>query len=126
MEKELASMDTNKSNVEGDIPAKVLKHFSKFLAKPVTNVINSMIQQGCWPDILKIENVTPVPKKFPPKNVDELRNISGLLNLDKIAEKIISKLMISDMKDQIDPSQFANQKGLGIQHYLVKMIDMIL
>ena len=126
VEKELASMDTNKSNVEGDIPAKVLKHFSKFLAKPVTNVINSMIQQGCWPDILKIENVTPVPKKFPPKNVDELRNISGLLNLDKIAEKIISKLMISDMKDQIDPSQFANQKGLGIQHYLVKMIDMIL
>ena len=126
VEKELASMDTNKSNVEGDIPAKVLKHFSKFLAKPVTNVINSMIQQGCWPDILKIENVTPVPKKFPPKNVDELRNISGLLNLDKIAEKIISKLMISDMKDQIDPSQFANQKGLGIQHYLVKMIDKIL
>ena len=126
VEKELASMDTNKSNVEGDIPAKVLKHFSKFLAKPVTNVINSMIQQGCWPDILKIENVTPVPKKFPPKNVDELRNISGLLNLDKIAEKIISKLMISDMKDQIDPSQFANQKGLGIQHYLVKTIDKIL
>ena len=126
VEKELASMDTNKSNVEGDIPAKVLKHFSKFLANPVTNVINSMIQQGCWPDILKIENVTPVPKKFPPKNVDELRNISGLLNLDKIAEKIISKLMISDMKDQIDPSQFANQKGLGIQHYLVKMIDKIL
>ena len=30
------------------------------------------------------------------------------------------------MKDQIDPSQFANQKGLSIQHYLVKMIDKIL
>ena len=34
--------------------------------------------------------------------------------------------MIADMKDQIDPSQFANQKGLSIQHYLVKMIDKIL
>ena len=49
-------------------------------------------------------------------------NISGLLNLDKISEKIISKLMVSDMRKQIDPSQFANQKGLSIQHYLVKMI----
>ena len=65
-------------------------------------------------------------RKFLPKNIDELRNISGLLNLDKIAEKIISKMMISDMKDKIDPSQFANQKGLGIQHYLVKMIDKVL
>ena len=126
VEKELSSMDTNKSNVEGDIPAKVLKHFSSHLAKPVANIINSMIRQGCWPDILKVESVTPVPKKFPPATIDELRNISGLLNLDKIAEKIISKMIISDMKSKIDPTQFANQKGLGIQHYLVKMIDKIL
>ena len=62
----------------------------------------------------------------PPKTVDQLRNISGLLNLDKIAEKIISKMIISDMRNQIDPSQFANQEGLSIQHYLVKMIDKIL
>jgi hypothetical protein len=103
-------MDTNKSTVEGDVPAKILKSFSKQLAKPVSDVINSMIRQGCWPDILKLETVTPVPKENPPKSVEQLRNISGLLNLDKIAEKIISKMMISDMKNQIDPSQFANQK----------------
>ena len=48
-----------------------------------------------------------------------------LLNLDKIAEKIIAKIMIKDMKDKIDPSQFANQKGLSIQHYLVKFLDRI-
>ena len=35
-------------------------------------------------------------------------------------------MIISDMKSKIDPTQFANQKGLGIQHYLVKMIDKIL
>ena len=126
VEEALSSMDTNKSNVEGDIPAKILKYFSKQLSKPVSNIINSMIRQGCWPEILKLETVTPVPKENPPKSVEQLRNISGLLNLDKIAEKIISKMMIADMKDQIDPSQFANQKGLSIQHYLVKMIDKIL
>jgi hypothetical protein len=96
------------------------------LAKPGIDIINSMIMQGCWPDILKLETVTPVPKENPPMSVEQLRNISGLLNIDKIAEKIVSKMMISDMKNQIDPSQFANQKGLSIQHYLVKMIDKIL
>ena len=121
----LAAMDTSKSNVAGDIPAKVFKSFSTSLAIPVTNVINTCIREGCWPDILKLEMVTPVPKVSPPKKLDELRNISGLLNLDKIYEKIISKMMISDMKVNIDPAQFANQQGLSIQHYLVKMIDRI-
>ena len=85
----LKTMDTNKSNVNNDIPAKVLKHFSDEIAVPLTEVINASIVQGCWPDILKREIVTPVPKIFPPKDIDDLRNISGLLNLDKIAEKII-------------------------------------
>ena len=34
--------------------------------------------------------------------------------------------MISDMSQNIDPSQFGNEKGLGIQHFLVKMINQIL
>ena len=87
---------------------------------------NSLIQQGCWPDISKLEIVTPVPKTYPMKNIDDLRNISGLLNLEKRSEKIISKMLISDMKVNIDPLQYANQKGLSIQHYLVKFIDRVL
>jgi hypothetical protein len=126
VEEALTQMDTNKSNVEGDVPAKVLKHFAKQLAVPVADVINSSIKQGCWPDIFKLEMVTPVPMVYQPKNIDDLRNISGLLNLDKISEKIISKLMIADMKKNIDKSQYANQKGLSIQHYLVKILDKIL
>ena len=118
--KALSEIDDSKSNVKDDVPAKILKRFATQLGKPVTEVINSSIIQGQWPDIFKMEMVTPVPKVLPPKNVEDLRNISGLLNLDKIAEKIIAKLMISDMKKKLDPSQFANQKGLSIQHYLVK------
>ena len=122
----LAEMDASKSSIAGDIPIKFWKLFAKELSKPVTNVINTALKQGIWPDILKHEIVTPVPKKSSPKNVDELRNISGLLNLDKLFEKIVSKMVIRDMKKQIDPSQYANQKGLSINHYLIKMIDRIL
>ena len=35
-------------------------------------------------------------------------------------------MIISDMKNKLDPSQYANQPGLSIQHYLVKFIDRIL
>ena len=119
-------MDPNKSNVKGDIPVKLLKNFSKYFANPVKDLLNSSIRQGRWPDIFKMEMVTPVPKQFPPQDVDQLRNISGLLNLDKIGEKLITRLIISDMKEKMDPSQFANQKGLSIQHYLIQFIDRIL
>ena len=30
------------------------------------------------------------------------------------------------MKKFIDPSQYANQKGLSLQHYLIKLINQIL
>lgn len=122
----MVEIDTSKSNVKNDIPAKLLKQLAPDLGKPVADVINTAIRQGLWPNSFKLEMVTPVPKKFPPKNLEELRNISGLLNLNKIAEKLIAKLMISDMRKNIDPSQYANQKGLSIQHYLVKFIDRIL
>ena len=119
-------MDPRKSTVSGDIPTKILKQFSSLLASPVMNVINSCIVKGKWPGIFKLEVVTPVPKEYPPKNIDQLRNISGLLNLNKIAERLVSRLMICDMKEKLDPTQFANQKGLSINHYLLKMIDRIL
>ena len=92
----------------------------------MTDLINASIRRGNWPDIFKMEIVTPVPKEFPPQSLDHLRNISGLLNIDKVAEKLISKLIISDMKEKLDPSQYANQPGLSIQHYLIKMIDRVL
>ena len=121
----LKNMDVSKSSVRGDIPSKVLKHFADKIAVPMTEVINASIKQGCWPDIFKLEIVTPVPKVPKPKTLTELRNISGLLNLSKITEKIIAKMIISDMKG-LDPSQFGNQEGISIQHYLIKLIDRVL
>ena len=34
--------------------------------------------------------------------------------------------MISDMEEKLDPAQYGNQKGISIQHYLIKMIHRIL
>ena len=48
------------------------------------------------------------------------------MNLNKVFEKVICKFIIEDMKTNLDPAQFANQKGLSTQHYLVLMLDRIL
>ena len=87
VEKALKELDTKKSVPPGDIPTVIFKKFSGNLSSPVTNMLNSAIKQGVWPDIFKTEYVTPVPKVYPPRKLQNLRSISGLMTLDKVFEK---------------------------------------
>ena len=122
----LTQLKTNKATVPGDFPAKLIKLFAAYLAEPFAVIVNTSVRRGEYPKIYKFEISTPVPKKYPPKNTSEIRNISGLLTWDKIMEKMFSELMISDMKLKMDPKQYGNQKGLSVQHYLIDMIHRIL
>ena len=122
----LENMNTNKSCRKNDVPAKIFKKYADLLCKPLAIIINNCIQSGVWPDYLKHEIVTPIPKVPHPKVIDDLRNISGLMNINKIIEKVTCKMIVSDMKKRMDPAQFGNRKGVSIQHYLVKMFDNIL
>ena len=122
----LKHMKTKISTIPGDIPAAILKQISNEISMPLTNIINSCIEKGQWPDLWKVEAVTPIPKVHPTIHLDDLRNISGLFNLNKVTEKIFAELMLSDMKEKLDKSQYGNKKGVSIQHYLVKFIDQVL
>ena len=114
------------STVPGDIPWRIISEFAAELANPLCNIYNSSSLLGTWPRIWKYEYVTPVPKVFPPDDIDDLRKISGTKNFSKIFESLISEPIIGDMAPKMDKSQFGNVKGLSIQHYLVKMVNKIL
>ena len=122
----LKSMDTSKAVPRNDVSTKIFKAFAEQLCAPITMLINEAILTGYWPEFLKIETVTPVPKVSHPQTLDDIRKICGLLNLSKILEKVICKYLVADMKDALDKSQYANQKGLSINHYLVKLVDRVL
>ena len=101
----LSRIATNKSTVPGDFPAKLIKYFAAYLAEPLTHIFNTSIRRGEYPKIYKFEICTPVPKVNSPEDVTQLRNISGLLNFDKIFEKLLAQVMIADMQAKMDPSQ---------------------
>ena len=124
--KHLEKVKTNKAVPPGDVPPLLIKQFAAQLSVPFCHIINTSIKMGAWSRLYKVESVTPVPKVFPPQTLDDLRNISGLLTFDKIAERMIAEIIISDMSALLDPSQYANQKQLSLQHYLIKMINKIL
>ena len=95
------------------------------MCTPISQIINHSIKTGSWPDSYKVELITPIGKKSPAETLDDIRPISNLPILNKIQESVISDMVVSDMKSNIDPKQYGNQRRTSIQHYLVKMMDRI-
>ena len=112
--------------VLGDLPMRIIQDFCDELSRPLAHIINSCLTQGKYPNIWKLEQVTPVPKVLPPEKLKDLRKISGLLNFSKITDKILAQFIAEDMKQTRDKSQFGNQKQISIQHYLVSMLHKVL
>ena len=110
----LKKMKTNTSTVKDDIPAKILKEFACELSEPMADILDCMVSRGEYPNIWKLEMVTPVPKVYPPSTVNDLRKISGLKNLSKTAEKCLGEFLISDMSASRDHSQYGNERGISV------------
>ena len=113
------------STVPGDIPSRLIKEFALELSYPLCDIIVTCIRKGQWPVLWKRELVTPIAKVYPPTDRSLLRKISGLLQFDKVAEKIIAEWIISDLKTTRDKSQYGNEKGLSVNHYLINLIHEI-
>ena len=119
-------MSKKSAGVPGDIPMRLISDFSFELSRPIAHIVNYCFTQGIYPDIWKLEYVTPVPKVHPPENLSDLRRISGLLSLSKITDKIIAEIISQDMQYTRDKAQYGNLKKVSLQHYLVKMMNKIL
>ena len=87
VESYINQIKTKPSSPLDDIPAKLVKRFSKYFCVPLAHIVNSCLERGEWPSIWKIEAIIPVPKVNPPKTMEQLRPISGLKLFNKIAEK---------------------------------------
>ena len=122
----LTKLKTKKATISGDFPVNLIKKFAAYIAEPLTHIFNVSIERGEYPNIYKFEVCTPIPKCHPPKAISDMRNISGLLTFDKVFEKLLSQMMISDMKAKLDVCQYGNRKGISINHYLINMLDTIL
>ena len=64
----------------------------------MTETLNTSIKLGQWQDTVENEAVTPTPKVSPPSEIGELRSISELNNLNKVAEKLLAKMILKVMK----------------------------
>ena len=100
----IRGMNKKAAAVPGDIPMKVIAECDEELSKPLTHLINICLSQGIYPNLWKMEFITPVPKVYPPEKMKDLRKILGLLNFSKITDKIIAEYIREDVKFSRDKS----------------------
>ena len=79
----------NKATVSNDIPVSILKESVSAYYEKLTDIFNSYIKSGTFPEILKKSEVTPVFKKGDPTPKTDYCPVSTLSNFSKIFEKLI-------------------------------------
>ena len=87
----LKKLKNTRSTYPIDIPNKLRNEFSPFLAGPLTNILNASLKQQIYPDLWKIEMVTPIPKVPHPTILKELRKICGTSDYSKLYESFIKQ-----------------------------------
>lgn len=107
----LSETKTNKAIGHDGISGIIIKRLAPFLAEPLTELINLIIAQGKYPDELKKANVTLVPKPGFNGNINDLRPISVLPELNKIIEKIL----LQPIKNFLEESGYTDEKQFGFR-----------
>ena len=82
----IMSIKKKTSTVTGDIPMKLIRYCAEELSFPLSDIYTRAVLFGDYPNIYKLEIVTPAPKVYPPKSTKDLRKIAGTPNFSKIFE----------------------------------------
>ena len=125
IEKTIKSFQSDKAS---DISILVLKKIAPYISKHLAGFLNSFMESGIFPNVLKIGKVTPVFKKGDPQLYDNYRPISILPIFGKIYEKIIYNRLYSFFISQsvIYDKQFGFRAKHSTTHAINYSIDYIL
>ena len=90
VKKVIKSLNKKKSAISSCIPVKVLIEPADTYLPIFTDIINSSIRNGAFPEELKLAEATPLFKKADPFDKVNYRPVTVLSHFSKVYERIIS------------------------------------
>ena len=92
MQSLLANLNPSKASGPDSIPNWLLKEYADFLCRPLTVIFNASFKEQRLPQIWEMDDVTPLPKTKPLKELKkDLRPISLTACLSKVAEECMCR-----------------------------------
>ena len=89
----ILNMEEKKANLTGDIPAGILKGCVDSYVPILTKILNTSLERGCFPNQLKLAEVTSLFKKEDELNEENYLPVRVLSHPSKIFERIVFKQM---------------------------------
>ena len=117
------NMDEKNANLTGDIPAGILKGSVDSYIPILTKILNTSVERGCFPNQLKLGEVTPVFKKEDELSKENYRPLSVLSHASKIFERIVFKQMNLFFESKFSPQLTGFCKNHSTQNALLNMIE---
>ena len=120
-------LKNKKSRGADNISNQLLKTIKQELCKPLTIIINQMIETGVYPEKFKILKITPIYKKNERTNIANYRPISLLPTLSKIFERVIHTQLYTyfDENELLSEQQYGFREKHSTELAAVKLVDYI-
>lgn len=125
----IATLNEKKSTKIDDIPSKFLKYSNILIAPILTKLFNKCINQGIYPECLKIAQIIPIYKRKNSKfECTNYRPISMLSQLSKIFEKLIAKRITHYLMkfNLLTDCQFGFREGYSTNTAIIDIYDELL
>ena len=113
VERLLKELDPNKAHGPDNIPSRLLKDFSQFLAKPLTLIFQASLHQGKIPEDWREGIVTPLFKKGDRSSPANYRPIS----LTSVCCKVLEHIVHSHTIQHLDRYNILNAAQHGFRKY---------
>ena len=112
-----------KANLTGDIPARILKGCVDSYISVLTRILNTSLESGCFPNQLKLAEMTPVFKKEDELSKENYRPAIVLSHTSRIFERIVFNQMNLFFGSKFSPQLTGFCKKHSTQIALLNMIE---
>lgn len=124
----IKELNAKKSCGPDNFPACVFKNNATTFSYIIVDLFNKMLQQGVFPDCLKIAKVIPVYKSGDASDPSNFRPISTLSTFSKIFEKLLVNRFISfiNQNNILYKYQYGFRKGCSTTTATVELVEFLL
>ena len=117
-----------KNNTNLTMPTKFFKLLAPYISNTISCLFNECLNQGIYPDPLKVARVTPIFKAGDKTQPGNYRPISVLSDVNKLFETLILNRLncYLERKKIISDKQYGFRQGLSTQEACVDLISVLL
>ena len=121
---EIKMLDVSKTIQESDIPVKIIKANENFFAEAICFYFNKSLENGKFPNCLKLANTTSVFKPGARTSKNNYRPISILPVFSKIFERLLSRQLLEFFDNILYKCECGFRKAYETQHCLLRMLEI--